>query len=161
MRTRIVIALSLLVILTSVHPAAAAEKLSVKAMADRLAAKPTGEDAKALAEDIRTWFGKDRAGRNNVVNGANPKVEGLETAWAIEAPGAKRPQVAFSDGKTVPLTQVGDTPIFAAMVSFARRVGLRYGRTSTTANRGRRQANSKSTRTSPSSPRSPACPRAS
>src|SRR5262249_33605113 len=63
---------------------------------------------------IRVWFGKDRAGANNVVNGANPRVEGLETAWAIEAPGATTAAIVTSDGQTRPLTRVGDTPLFAA-----------------------------------------------
>ena len=70
----------------------------MQTMSARIAARPAGEAAKTLAEDIRTWFGKDRAGKNNVIDGANPKVEGLETAWAIEAPAAKLVAVAASEG---------------------------------------------------------------
>jgi enterochelin esterase family protein len=66
-----------------------------------------------LAADVRAWFGKDRAGKNNVVGGANPKVEGLETAWAFEAPDAKGVSVIASDGTTWALTRIGDTPVFA------------------------------------------------
>ncbi len=126
MRTRRSLVLSLFMLVILTHPAVAADKLSVKAMADRLAAKPTGENAKAFADAIRDWFGKDRSGRMNVINGASPKVEGLETAWAIEAPGAKRAEVALSDGKRLRLTQVGDTPIFAAKVPFAPGSAFRW-----------------------------------
>jgi enterochelin esterase-like enzyme len=119
MRTRTSLGLLLFMLVTLTDPAMAAEKLSMKALTDRLAAKPTGEDAKAFAEDIRAWFGKDRSGRFNVINGANPKIEELETAWAIEVPGAKKAEVALSNGKTLPLIQVGDTPLFATTVSFA------------------------------------------
>ena len=126
MRTRIAMGLSLLVILTSFPSATAAEKLSMKTMTDRLGAKPAGEEAKAFADDIRTWFGKTRSGRLNVINGASPKVEGLETAWAIEAPGANKAEVVLSDGKKLPLIQVGDTPIFAATASFPHGSALRW-----------------------------------
>ena len=92
----------------------------------RLAAKPTGADAEALAEEIRAWFGKDRAGKDNVINGAPPKVEGLETAWAIEAPGAKTAAVVTSDGKTLPLCHVGDTPDFRRHVPLAHGSAFRW-----------------------------------
>ena len=109
---------SILVTLTLLHPARAADKLSTRALADRLAARPAGENAAELAQDIRTWFGKGRSGQDNVTSGANPKVEGLETAWAIEAPGAKTAAIVASDGKVLPLARVGDTPIFAAAHHF-------------------------------------------
>ncbi len=108
--------LSLLVTLILAHAAGAAEKVSMRTLGARLAEKPTGEKANALAEDIRTWFGKDRSGRSNLINGANPKVEGLDTAWAIEAPGAKAVQIIASDGKIFPMTWVRGTPVFAAVI---------------------------------------------
>ncbi|MFI5454502.1 MAG: alpha/beta hydrolase [Isosphaerales bacterium] len=123
---RAALGLSLLLTFNLAHPAGAADKLSMQALSARLAAKPTGENAEALAEDIRAWFGKDRTGKNNVVSGANPRVEGLETAWAIEAPGAKTAAVVTSDGKTLPLTRIGDTPIFAATVPFAHGSAFRW-----------------------------------
>jgi enterochelin esterase-like enzyme len=126
MRTRISLGLSLFLLVTLTHPAVAAEKLSVKALTDRLASKPTGEDAKVLADDIRAWFGKTRSGRLNAINGASPKVEELETAWAIEAPGAKKAEVVLSDGKRLPLTQIGDTSLFAATVPFAHGSAFRW-----------------------------------
>jgi hypothetical protein len=119
MRLRIAAGLSLLVTFLLAHPAGAADKMSVSAMGARLAAHPTGDEARTLAEDIRTWFGKDRAGRPNVVSGANPKVEGLQTAWAIEAPGAQKAAIVTSDRQTIPLIQVGDTPVFAATFPMA------------------------------------------
>ena len=156
------IGLSLLVTMALAHPAGAADKLSMKTLGARLAAKPTGEEARALAEDIRAWFGKDRSGRDNVINGANPKVEGLETAWAIEAPGAKKAAV---------VTERRQDPAADPDRRYARSSPPRSrsptgrhsaGRTvidgtQVAAGRGR----SKSTPTRPSSPRSPACPRAS
>jgi len=126
MSTRSALGLSLLLTFTLAHPAGADDKLSMQALGARLAARPTGENAEALAEDIRAWFGKDRAGRNNVITGANPRVEGLETAWAIEAPGAKTAAVVTSDAKILPLTRVGDTPIFAATFPFAQGSAFRW-----------------------------------
>jgi len=126
MNTRAAPGLSLLLTLTLAHPAGAADKLSMQTLAARLAAKPAGENAEALADDVRAWFGKDRAGKNNVLNGANPKVEGLETAWAIEAPAAKTAAIVTSDGKTLPLTRIGDTPVFAAAFPFAQGAAFRW-----------------------------------
>ena len=126
MSTRNGLGLLLLATFTLAAPAGAAEKLSIQTLNARLAAKPTGEAAQALAEDVFAWFGQDRSGKNNVINGANPKVEGLETAWAIEAPGAKTVAVVTSDGKSLPLTRIGETPIFAASFPFAHGSGLTW-----------------------------------
>ncbi len=126
MSMRMVQGLSFLLILTLASQAGAADKLSTRLLKDRLSARPTGEDAKVLAEDIRTWFGKDRAGKNNVINGAAPKVEELETAWGIEAPEARTAAIVTSDGKTLPLAQVGDTPVFAAVHELASGTALRW-----------------------------------
>ena len=116
---------ALLAILDVAHPAAGAD-LSTHTLAARIAAKPTGSDAEALAQEIRDWFGKDRAGKNNVVDGANPKIQQLETAWAIEAPEARSATVATSDGKTFPLTRIGDSPIFAAVISLDNGAAFRW-----------------------------------
>jgi enterochelin esterase family protein len=126
MRTHAACALSVFVALALTHSSAAADTLSVHALSARLAERPTGEKAQALAEDIRTWFGKDRAGKNNVLNGANPKVEGLQTAWAIEAPDAKGVSVVATDGSTRALTRVGDTPIFAATFPLSEGSAFRW-----------------------------------
>jgi enterochelin esterase family protein len=94
-----------------------AEPLSAQELSTRLSANPTGHDALALAQEVRAWFGKDRAGRNNVLSGANPKVEELLTAWAVEAPsGATSAAVApLGVTSTLPLTRIGDTPLFAGV----------------------------------------------
>jgi enterochelin esterase-like enzyme len=126
MSTRITIAVSLLVALSLNQPGRAADKLSVHSLGSRLAEKASGETASALADDIRTWFGKDRSGKLNVLTGANPRVEGLDTAWAIEAPGAKTVEVVTSDHKTVPLAQVGDTPIFATTLTLPEGSAFRW-----------------------------------
>ena len=99
------IGLSLLAFLASVGLARTAEPLSIKTLKTRLAAKPTGEDARSLATELRTWFGKDRAGHPAMQSGANPKIDGLETAWAIEAPGAEKVAIVTSDSRTLPLSR--------------------------------------------------------
>ena len=126
MSTRTALGLSLLVTFTLGHPAGAADKLSARALSARIAAAPTGENAEALAEDIRAWFGKDKAGKNNVSDGANPRVEGLETAWAIEAPGAKTAAVTMDGGKVLPLTRIANTAIWAATYSFPQGSAFRW-----------------------------------
>ena len=51
MITRTALGLLLLVTVILAHPADAADKLSMQTLGARLAAKPTGADAEALAED--------------------------------------------------------------------------------------------------------------
>ena len=138
MSTRTFIGISILLSFSTTHLARGAEALSMQTLGARLAARPTGEDAEALAEDVRAWFGKDRAGKDNVINGANPKIEGLETAWAIEAPDAKTAAVVTSDGKTLPLTRIGDTPIFAGTFSLAHGSAFRWSYVSRRQPRGQK-----------------------
>ncbi len=126
MDTRAALGLSLLVTLIFAFPARAAEQLSTQTLNARLAGKPTGEAATALAEDVRAWFGKDRSGKYNVLTGANPKVEGLVTAWAIEAPAAKTVAVRLGADKTLELTRVGETPVFAGVFSLAEGSAFRW-----------------------------------
>jgi enterochelin esterase family protein len=85
--------------------------LSPGALAARLAGRPTGDEARGLADEVRNWFGKA-----NLPRGANPKIDALELAWAIEAPGATTaPRVVSEDGKfTLTLTRIGDTDVYAA-----------------------------------------------
>jgi enterochelin esterase family protein len=130
--------LSLLVAAVLAHPAGAADKLTMRTLEARLAEKPTGDKAAALAEDIRAWFGKDRSGRSNLINGANPKVEGLDTAWAIEAPEAKTVAIDTSDRNIHPLTRVGETPVFAAVVPLAEGTAHRWSYLIDSSRTGRR-----------------------
>ncbi len=128
MNTRAALGLSLMVLstLATATKAGAADPLSMRTLSVRLASKPTGEAATALADDVRAWFGKDRSGKLNVSTGANPKVEGLLTAWAIESPEAKAAAVAMAGGKTVELVRIGDTPVFAKVVALENGAGFRY-----------------------------------
>ena len=153
--------LLLLATFTPTQPAGAAGKLSIPTLNARLAARPMGADAQALAEEIHAWFGKDRAGRDNVTSGANPKVEGLETAWAIEAPGAKTAAVVTGRRQEPAADPDRRHAHLRRHAPVRPRVGLplvvRRRRHPSPAARD----SSKSTPTSPSSPRSPASPRAS
>ena len=126
MFTRAALGLSLVVTFTLAHPARAADGLSMQTLSARLAANPTGADAVALAKDVRAWFGKDRAGKDNVSSGANPKVEELQSAWAIEAPGATTAAVAMAGGKTLSLARIGETPIFAGLFRLAHGSAFRW-----------------------------------
>ena len=119
--------LTLLFTFSLAHPAgASADKLSMQTLGARLAAKPDGAEAEALAQEVRDWFGKNGAGRLNVTNGASPKVEGLATAWAIEAPEAKEAAITTSDLKSLPLTRIGGTPLFAGTFSLAAGSAVRW-----------------------------------
>jgi enterochelin esterase-like enzyme len=126
MFTRAALGFSLVVSFSLAHPLIAADKMSIQALGTRLEAKPTGADAEALANDVRAWFGKDRAGKNNVLVGANPKVEELMTAWAIEAPQAKTATVTLEGAKGLPLARIGETPLFAGVFPFAHGAAYRY-----------------------------------
>lgn len=109
---------------SAVVPALAAppaERLTPRSLSAKLADKPTGKDAEQLADAIRVWFGKDK-----LAEGANPKVDGLEVAWAIEAPGAKAVAVVAGADRVFPLVQVGDTPVFAATFPLTSGTALRW-----------------------------------
>ena len=125
-RAALVFPLIVLSILAAASPARAADPLSVRTLSVRLASKPAGDAATALADDVRAWFGKDQSGKLNVSTGANPKVEGLLTAWAIEAPEAKTAAVAMAGGKTVELVRIGETPVFAKVIPLESGAGFRW-----------------------------------
>ena len=138
MTTRIALGYSLILTFGFVDQARAVERLTVETLGTRLAAMPTGHDAETLAKDIRAWFGKDRAGRLNVINGANPKVEGFETAWAIEVPNAKTAAVVTTDGKTVPLFHIDGTSLFAGTLALPPGTAVRWTYVSDGAKEGRK-----------------------
>src|SRR5262245_35379438 len=119
MITRAALGLSLPIMLTLTVSAHAAEDLSIKTLSARLEAKPTGQDAEALANDVRAWFGKNRAG-------ASPKIDQLLTAWAVEGPDANSAAVALVGGKSLPLTRIGDTPVFAGVFPLSHGAAYRY-----------------------------------
>ena len=99
------------------------DDLSPSKLAKRLAAKPSGDDAKTLAEDVVRWFGKA-----NLPKGPGPKIEGLEVSWAIEAPGASTtPEVVSEDGAFhLPLTRIGDTNIYAGSIPLPEGAAMRW-----------------------------------
>jgi enterochelin esterase family protein len=104
----------------------AGEPVTIATLKARLAAGPSGEAATALAEDLRGWFGKDRSGNPMIQSGAIPKVEGLETAWAVEAPGATKAAIVTNDSRTLPLVQIGETPVFASTHRFPEGSAFRW-----------------------------------
>src|SRR2546423_7899962 len=69
----------------------AQEPLTVRDLAIAIGNGIREESAPKLADQIRTMFGRD-----NLQRGANPKVDGLWVAWAIEAPGAKSVAIVSS-----------------------------------------------------------------
>ena len=111
----------------TVRPASGADDapLTPKRLSERLAVKPSGPDADALAKAIRSWFGKD-----NLLRGPGPKFDGLEAAWAIELtdPDSRAaPDVVSEDGTfRLPLVRVGDTPVYAATLALPEGTGMRW-----------------------------------
>lgn len=75
-----------------------------------------GGDKAPLVERLRTWYGAD-----NLKRGANPKVNDLTVAWAIETAGLKageEPRVVSENGKfTLPLQRVGTSDIYTAVAT--------------------------------------------
>ena len=160
MNTRAAIGLWILISVAVADAATGAEKLSVPALGGRLAARPAGAEAESLAGDVRHWFGKGQNGRNNVITGANPRVEGLDTAWAIEAPDAKTAAVVTSDGKTIPLSHIDGTPMFAATLTLPAGSAFRFTYV-TDGNKEGRKGQVEVYTDGPNSRKCPVCPEAS
>ena len=97
--------------------------LTPKTLGAVLATKPTGNDASRLTEQVRSWFGKEE-----LLKGARPKVDGLEVAWAIEAPGAaSAPQVVSEDGSfRLPLVRLEGTDVYAAVAELTDGTAMRW-----------------------------------
>ena len=97
-------------------------QLSVPTFADTL--KKT-KDKVSLAEAVRRWFGSD-----NLKNGAWPKEDNLNVAFAITATGVekgKEPRLVTEDNSfTLPLKQIGDSDVWAASVTLAEGQAFRY-----------------------------------
>ena len=88
-----------------------------------LADKPVGTAANQLAERVRAWFGA-----SNLSKGANPKIDGIDVAWAIDAPDAKAaPKVVSADGTySLSLDRIPNSTIFAASVTLPDGAGMRW-----------------------------------
>jgi len=98
------------------------ESLTPRALSAKLAAKLSSDEAEALAQRVRGWFGE-----NNLLAGAAPKVDGLEVAWAIEVPSAEAAEVVSEDGQfRLPLARLGKTNVFAATVRLPEGTGMRW-----------------------------------
>jgi enterochelin esterase family protein len=114
--TTVIVGLLLLGVVNNAH----GQALDARSLAAALSAKPAGAEADALAGRIRTWFG----GSENLVKGPAPKIDDLNVAWAIEAPGlvanAPAPRVV-SDvvAFTMPLVKVGDSGLYAGVATLA------------------------------------------
>ena len=161
MFTRVALGLSLLVSFGMPNRATAADKVTMQTLSARLAEKPTGEAAKALADDVRAWFGKDRSGKNNVPPAPTRRSKALHAAWAIEAPQARAVDLKLGDETTLPLTRIGDTPVFAGVFMFKEGAAFRWAYETDGKHVGPRRRISSFTLMPPSSPRCPACPKAS
>lgn len=99
------------------------EKPSPKWLSERLAERPKGDAADKLAEQVRAWFGKQA-----IKDGAAPKIDELEVAWALESPGVSvAPQVVSRDGEfSLPLIRIGDTDVYAATIALPNGTGFRW-----------------------------------
>jgi enterochelin esterase-like enzyme len=86
-----------------------------------LASAPSGAAAAALVDKLRKWFGEE-----GLKNGT-AKMDGLEVAFALEAPGAKAVTAQSVDGLVRrKLTPIGEGPVFAAVESLADGTALRF-----------------------------------
>lgn len=124
MRTRTMLGVGLLGILGLAGAAPEEGKgLTPAKLSQRLAAQPKGDEADKLADEIRAWFGKD-----NLLKGAAPKVDGLEVAWAIESPGVSvAPRVvSLDDSFSLSLVRVDDTDVYAATAPLPEGSAMRW-----------------------------------
>ncbi len=96
--------------------------LTPAALQTALAAHPGGESAMKLADRVREAFGKEA-----LTKGAVLRTEGLTAAWAIETPGAQKPQIVSEDGAfTLPLTRLSGTDVYAAAVTLPDGTAMRW-----------------------------------
>lgn len=92
-------------------------------------AMASGNGGDALVGRIKSGFRAVGTGRKGVqianpqelTNGANPKIDETNVAWAIDAPGAKNPPmiVADDDSFRVALMRVGSSDLYARTVTLA------------------------------------------
>lgn len=97
--------------------------LTPKTLQKALAGKLKGAEADKLAEEIRTWFGKEA-----LVKGAPAKTDDLAVAWAIETANAKAaPRVVSLDGKfALPLVRVGTSDVYAGVAELKEGQAMRW-----------------------------------
>src|SRR5262249_18652423 len=86
-----------------------------------LAANPGDAQAAQLADKLQKWMGKDLAA------GTGARVEGLEAAFAVEVPGAKKAQAVSVDGSFhLALQPVGSGGLFAGAAALSDGTGMRW-----------------------------------
>jgi enterochelin esterase-like enzyme len=88
---------------------AAQDRPTVKEIKNALEKKQKPEETEKLATRLRDWFGAD-----NLKKGPNPKVEKMDTLWAIEAPAP--PMLVLRVEETeqkVPMVRLGETNVYA------------------------------------------------
>jgi enterochelin esterase family protein len=107
------------------RPAAAAPDapppLDVATLKKALAAAPSGATATALLDKLRRWYGDGLAS-------GGVKTEGLEVAFAIEAPGAKSVTAQSVNGLIRrKLSPIADSGVWVAVETFADGTALRFG----------------------------------
>jgi enterochelin esterase family protein len=97
--------------------------LTPQELVTALAAKPRGDDASRLAEQIR-----ETIGAQNLTGGRGVRVDGLNVVWAIEVADAPRaPEVVSEDGKVrIRLKRLGKTPVYTALASFPDGTAFRW-----------------------------------
>ena len=99
--------------------------LDVRSLETALAANPQGAEAEGLAERIRQAFG----GRDALLRGAQPLIDGTTVAWAVERPeGDQRPPRILRPygNRSYPMRQVGTTGVYAVARSFSSGEGFAW-----------------------------------
>ena len=92
--------------------------LTPKSLLKALAASPTGATAEKLAARVQEWFGKEA-----LAKGANPKVEGLTVAWAVQA--NEDAEIEAVDEKfRLHLTRLGSTDVFVGAITLSEGAGM-------------------------------------
>ncbi len=102
----------------------------------RAALDTPGQNNDALAARVRKAFQQIGTGRKGVTitdpkdltNGANPKTDEINVAWAIDAPGAKTPPVVVSDDGAfrAPLSRIGNSDLYARTVTLPDGAAFAY-----------------------------------
>ncbi len=111
--TRPIAALLLLATLAN-HALGDDGPMTAESIRTRLAARPAGDEAKALESAIMGWFG--RPSLNPSRPSLNPKVEGLDVTWVFRDNSTDvPPRVVSEDGTfTLPAVRVGESDLYVA-----------------------------------------------
>lgn len=101
-------------------PCSAQIKVDHKSLQADLALPIYPVEATRIANQMIDWFGDA-----NIRKGPNPKIDGLNAAWAILVPGAKNAEVYAEDGKfTLRLRHLAGTDVFAGAIELPDWAGM-------------------------------------